>query len=325
MNPEVSVIILAYNTEKYIAQAINSALQQTEKNIEIIIVDDGSTDNTLEVINSFFDKRIKVLVNQRNLGQNFSTNRAIKVAKGNWITRLDSDDWYAVDRLEKLLKIANSQNVDIIADDIYFIQDGKNLPWSTLLSQSKYKIKNNTEISSIDFIEKDVPGMWGLHLGLTKPLIKINFIQKHNIKNHDNILIGGDFWFYLICLAHGAKFLFVPNPYYFYRSRPGSSVAQSRIKRLEAYCEATKYYLQQDYIINNQKLLAALQKRLYLIEKTRPYFLVVDSLKQTDYLNALIKMKNNPYFFYHLSTQIPRIIRRRLSLYFNQIPISKSR
>ena len=95
MNPKVSVIILAYNTEKYIAQAINSALRQTEKNIEIIIVDDGSTDNTLEVIKSFFDKRIKVLVNPQNLGQNFSANRAIKAANGNWITRLDSDDTQA--------------------------------------------------------------------------------------------------------------------------------------------------------------------------------------------------------------------------------------
>ncbi|MEO1431593.1 MAG: glycosyltransferase family 2 protein [Cyanobacteria bacterium J06633_8] len=325
MNPKVSVIILAYNTEKYIAQAINSALKQTEKNIEIIIVDDGSTDNTLEVINSFLDKRIKVLVNQQNLGQNFSTNRAIKAANGNWITRLDSDDWYAVDRLEKLLEIADLQNVDIIADDIYFIQDGKNLPWSTLLNQSKYKIKNNIQISPIDYVEKDIPGMWGLPLGLTKALIKKYFIHKHNIKNHETILIGGDFWFYLICLAHGAKFLFVPKPYYFYRSRIGSSVKQSSIKRLEAYCDATQYYLEQDYIKNNQKLLAALQQRLHLIEKTRPYFLVVDSLKQTDYLNAFIKMKNNPYFFYHLLTQMPRIIRRRFSLYLNQIALTKYR
>ncbi len=319
MNPEVSVIILAYNTEEYVAQAIDSALRQTQENIEVIVVDDCSTDKTLEIVKSFSDRRVKVIANQQNQGQNFCTNLAIKEAQGNWITRLDSDDWYAPDRLEQLLKIAYSQNIDMIADDIYFIQDGKAVPWSTLLVQSKFKIKDNTIISPVSFVEKDVPGIWGLPLGLTKPLIKRDFIIRHDIQNQENILIGGDFWLYLTCLAHGAKFLLVPKPYYFYRSRHGSSVTQSKIKRIEAYCEATEYYLKQDYIKNNQKLLAALQKRLVLIDKTKPYFQVVDSLKQADYLKALDKMRNNPYFFCHFSTQLPRIIHRRLSLYFNQI------
>ncbi len=322
MNPEVSVIILAYNTEKYVAQAIDSALKQTQQNIEVIVVDDGSTDKTLEVVKSFDDKRIKILVNQQNKGQSFCTNRAIKEAKGNWITRLDADDWYAPDRLEKLLNIEDLQNIEMIADDIFFIQDRKAVPWSTLLAQSKFKIKDSTKISPIYFVEKDIPGTWSLPLGLTKPLIKRDFIIKHNIQNQENILIGGDFWLYLTCLAHGANFLLVPKPYYYYRSRAGSLVTQSKIKRLEAYCEATEYYLKQDYIKNNQKLLAALQKRLVLLDKTKPYFQVIDSLKQADYLNALNKMKDNPYFFCHLSTQLPRIIHRRLSLYFNQIALT---
>ncbi len=324
MNPEVSIIILAYNTEEYITKSIKSALEQTEKNIELIIVDDGSKDKTLDIIKSFSDKRIKVLVNKQNQGQNFSTNLAIHESQGNWITRLDSDDWYAVDRLEKLLNIANSQNIDMIADDIYFIQDGQDTPWSTLLTQSRCKIKNNIKISPISFVEKDIPGVWSLPLGLTKPLIKRDFIIKHNIQNQQEILIGGDFWLYLTCLAHGANFLLVPEPFYYYRSRHGSLVTQSKIKRIEAYCEATKYYLNQDYIKNNQRLLIALQKRLALIEKTRPYFQVVDSFKQADYLSALMQMRKNPYFFCHLSTQLPRIIRRRLSLYFNKIAIKNS-
>lgn len=325
MNPQVSVIILAYNVEEYVAQAIDSALRQTEQNIEVLVVDDGSTDKTLKVVKSFDDKRVKVLVNQQNWGQNFCTNLAIKEAKGNWITRLDADDWYAIDRLEKLLNIAYSQNIDMIADDIYFIQDGKAVPWSTLLVQSKFNIKDNIKISPISFVEKDVPGTWGLPLGLTKPLIKRDFIVKHNIQNQENILIGGDFWLYLTCLAHGANFILVPKPYYFYRSRHGSLVTLSKVKRLEAYCKATQYYLKQDYIKNNQKLLAALQKRLVLIDKTRPYFQVVDSLKQADYLNVLKQMRKNPYFFYHLSTQLPRIIRRRLFIYFNKIAVTKSK
>ena len=213
----------------------------------------------------------------------------------------------------------------MIADDIYFIQDGKAAPWSTLLTQSRCKVKNNIKISPISFVEKDIPGVWSLPLGLTKPLIKRDFIIKHNIQNQKDILIGGDFWLYLTCLAHGANFLLVPEPFYYYRSRHGSSVSQSKIKRIEAYSQATKYYLNQDYIKNNQRLLIALQKRLALIEKTKPYFQVVDSFKEANYLSALMQMRKNPYFFCHLSTQLPRIIRRRLFLSFNKIAIKNSR
>lgn len=324
MNPEVSIIILAYNTEKYVKQAIESALKQTEKNIELIVVDDGSIDKTLEIVKSFSDRRIKVLANKRNRGQSYCTNLAIKASRGNWITRLDSDDWYSTNRLEQLLKLADKQNIDMIADDIYFIQDGKNYPWSTLLAQSKSDIRDNIKIDPIFFVENDLPGMWSLPLGLTKPLIKRDFIVKHNIENPENILIGGDFWFYLTCLVHGANFLFVPKPYYFYRSRNGSQVTISKIKRLEAYCEATLFYLKQEFIQNNPRLLVALQKRLTLIEKTRPYFQVVDSLKQKDYLNSFFKMIENPYFFYHFLKQLPIIFYRRLFWYFNKIESSNS-
>lgn len=319
MNPEVSIIIPVYNTEAYIARAIESALAQTEKNIELIIVDDGSTDKSLEIIQSFSDKRIKLIINKENRGQNYCTNLAFKKAQGNWITRLDSDDWYSINRLEELLKIANSENADMIADDIYFIQDGKRYPWSTLLIQSNYKFKNHIQIDPIFFIQKDVPGSWNLPLGLTKPLIRRSFINKYQIKNEDNILIGGDFWLYLTCLAYGAKFLLIPKPYYFYRSRNGSLVTLSQVKRLDAYCKATEVYLKQDFINKNPKLLAALQKRLMLIENNRPYFKVIDAIKQSDYINSLRSMISQPSFFYHFVTQLPKIIRRKILLYFNQI------
>ncbi len=324
MNPEVSVIIPSFNTETYIAKAIESVLEQTEESLELIVVDDASTDNTLEIIKSFSDSRIKIFANRQNRGGNYCTNLGINAAKGNWITRLDSDDWYSPNRLEKLLKISSNHNIEMIADDIYFIEDGKQLPWSTLLAQSKFTITDNFIVEPIFFVENDLPGSWGLPLGLTKPLIKRDFIAKHQIKNQEDILIGGDFWFYLTCLAYGANFLLVPKPYYFYRSRHGSLVTLSKVKRLEAYCTATQFYLKQEFILNNSQLLAALHQRLKLIEKSRPYFKIIDSLKDKSYLHAAFQMIHEPYFFYHLCTQIPRIIYRRLFLYLNQIKVEKS-
>jgi succinoglycan biosynthesis protein ExoO len=316
MNPEVSVIIPAYNTEAYIVQAIQSALRQTEENLEVIVVDDASTDATVELAKSFLDKRLKVLVNEQNLGQNGALNRGLKEAKGKWVALLDADDWYAPERLEKLLQVAYTEDADLIADDVYFIRDGDKLPWSTLLHESGKQIDKIRHIDPIFFIENDLPGIGGLPLGLTKPLFKRDFLVQHGIKHDEGIKASQDFWFDLKCLAHGARFVFVPQPYYFYRSRRGSVVTGSKVKRIEQYCSVTQYFLEQEYIKKNPELVHALSKRLTLIEKTKPYYRVVDPFKQGKWLSALIKMVHNPYFFVHFSTQFPTILSRRLRYYF---------
>lgn len=289
---------------------------QTEENIEVIVVDDASTDATAEVAKSFFDKRLKVFVNQQNLGQSCNLNRAIKEAKGKWVAVLDSDDWFAPERLEKLLPLAYAENADMIADDIYFIRNGEKSPWSTLLLQSRVRINKIKLIEPVFFIENDLPGLWGLPLGLTKPIFKRDFLIQHGIENNEDIKMGPYFWFYLTCLAHGARFVFIPKPYYFYRSRPGSLVTVSKIKRLDQYCNATQYFLKQDVIKNHPELVFSLSKRLSLIEKTRPYLRVVDCFKQGKFLTAFIEMLYNPYFFWHLIMQLPRILLRRGHYYF---------
>ena len=102
-NPAISVIMTAYNTEKYIKEAIESILNQTFKDFEFIIVDDGSTDNTRLIIEEYAkkDRRIKILYNKKNLGIVKSLNKAIAIAKGKYIARMDSDDVSKLNRLEK--------------------------------------------------------------------------------------------------------------------------------------------------------------------------------------------------------------------------------
>ncbi len=102
-SPAISVIMTAYNTETFIREAIESILNQTFKDFEFIIVDDGSTDNTRFIIEEYTQKdgRIKVIYNKVNLGIVHSLNTAIKTAKGKYIARMDSDDISKLDRLEK--------------------------------------------------------------------------------------------------------------------------------------------------------------------------------------------------------------------------------
>lgn len=100
----VSVILATYNDEKHIKEAIDSILEQTHKEFEFIIIDDGSTDSTKEIIKSYNDDRIILLENKKNMGLPYSLNRGLTIAKGKYVARMDGDDICYKERLEKQLQ-----------------------------------------------------------------------------------------------------------------------------------------------------------------------------------------------------------------------------
>ncbi|MHC5598603.1 MAG: glycosyltransferase family 2 protein [Nostoc sp.] len=315
MNPKVSVIIPAYNTEAYIAKAIQSALEQTLTDIEVIIVDDGSSDKTVEVAKSFTDQRLKVIVNQQNLGVSAARNRALKAAQGEWIAVLDSDDWYAPERLERLVLLAEEKNADMIADDLHLIRDGATSPWSTLIQESGEHIDKILQIDMVYFVETDVYRQLGLHLGLSKPLFKREFLVKHGIEYDEEIRMGQDFWIDMKCLIKGSRFFLEPKPYYFYRSRPGSLVYQSQLARLNQYCKATNDFMQQEIVKKNPDLMRALYYNLAVYKKNLAYLQVVEPIKQGKWLTALTEIKKNPGFFYDFISRFKNVVERRIQYY----------
>lgn len=94
----------SYNSESYIAESINSVINQTYKNWELIIIDDCSTDNTTSIVNSFKDERIKLIINTENLGAAKSRNKGIEAASGRFIAFLDSDDLWHKEKLKRQIE-----------------------------------------------------------------------------------------------------------------------------------------------------------------------------------------------------------------------------
>ena len=109
-NELVSIIMPSYNTANYISESIQSVLNQTYKNWELIIVDDCSSDNTLEILSKFNDKRIRIIANEKNSGAALSRNKALIEAKGKWIAFLDSDDLWESNKLEKQINFMKENN-----------------------------------------------------------------------------------------------------------------------------------------------------------------------------------------------------------------------
>jgi glycosyltransferase involved in cell wall biosynthesis len=113
---KISVLTTVYNGRKYLAEAIESVLNQTWVNFEFIIIDDASTDNSVEIIKSYNDSRIRFFKNEKNIGQLASLNKGLKLAKGDYIARLDQDDVCLPARLEEQYKyLENNDEVTIIS------------------------------------------------------------------------------------------------------------------------------------------------------------------------------------------------------------------
>lgn len=119
-----SVIMSAYNAEKYVAEAISSILGQTFSDFEFIIIDDASTDNTGNVIKEFLDDRIILLENDRNVGLTKSLNKGLKIARGKYIIRADADDINLPDRFEKQIEFME-KNPDIMLASCSMVTFGK--------------------------------------------------------------------------------------------------------------------------------------------------------------------------------------------------------
>lgn len=106
--PTVSVVMSVYNQEPYVKESINSVLAQTYSNFELIIIDDGSTDKSDDIVRTFTDSRIRYYLNEKNMGIVATSNRGLSLAKGRYIARLDSDDNAAPDRLERQVSFLES-------------------------------------------------------------------------------------------------------------------------------------------------------------------------------------------------------------------------
>lgn len=226
---KVSVIIPAFNVEHYIEKAIRSVADQTYTNWEIIVVDDGSEDSTVELVKSL-EIPVTLIQNDRNYGPSYSRNIAIQKAQGEWLAVLDSDDWWEQERLEKMLSAAAEHSADVIGDDNYWIVDGADSPYTTYFHAQKIPYEKPAVITACELIQYD--------LGPLKPIIRKDFILENHLTYNESIVFGEDFLFLLECLLQGARLLIVPDPLY-YRLTRDSSLTAAKVDSTERLIELT--------------------------------------------------------------------------------------
>ena len=191
-NPFFSIVIPTFNRAGFICKAIDSVLNQTFKDFELIIVDDGSTDNTKEVIEKYNDSRIKYFY-QKNKERSAARNEGIRKSAGEYITFLDSDDYYLPQRLENLYNgiISKGSPIAFFYTGISFEKDG------VILEREEI---NNSFKSDKDFI------VWGV-IGTPQACLHRAIFNKH--KFNENFHISEDMELWLRIIHDGYKLYFI--------------------------------------------------------------------------------------------------------------------
>ena len=150
---KISIIVPVYNAEKYIDRCLHSLINQTLKDIEIIVIDDGSKDNTNKILQKYKDK-IKI-IKQKNSGVATARNKGLEIATGEYIYFVDSDDWIEKDTLEKLYSKAIDNNYDCVMCNFWYINDNKK--WPGVVTNKKDILNINDKK---DYMIKMFPVIW---------------------------------------------------------------------------------------------------------------------------------------------------------------------
>ena len=145
---KISIVIPIYNAEDHLQRCVDSVLNQTEKNIEIILVDDGSKDNSIEICKNYLnqDKRVQ-LIHQENSGVSAARNRGIEQACGEYIGFIDSDDWIEPNMYECLLREANQASADIVICDARTVYEDGKIQADTITQLSGNQILQKSEFT----------------------------------------------------------------------------------------------------------------------------------------------------------------------------------
>lgn len=224
-NISVSIIIPAYNLENYISKCITSCIVQTLANIEIIVTNDGSSDNTASILYDLAKSYDNIkFINQRNYGVVYARENALKIAEGDYICFIDGDDYIEPNMLEVMVDIAINNNADIVSCDLNIVEDNEENT-SLYIQKNKY-MGNSRELAVKSLLIKLCT--WNLCGKIFKRTLY------RNIEPNYHMTIGEDAVICFQLYNSAMNIVHVPSPYYNYVQRKTSAMHSINQKKLSS-------------------------------------------------------------------------------------------
>jgi len=223
--PKISVIVPVYNTEKYLEECLNSLINQTYKNIEIVCINDASEDNSLKILEKYRKKDNRIIViNQKNSGANISRTNGISKSTGDYLMFVDSDDWIIPNTISELVNKIEKTNADIIKFDFINRKSLRNI-------EKKIYVSNDKK-----YLYKKLLTTYELN-NLTTEIVNRNVcnIEAEVFKNKSSV--GEDLLMNLEMYDRADKILIIDDCYYFYRKNNNSTTNTNKKEKLYANME----------------------------------------------------------------------------------------
>lgn len=274
---DVSVIIPVYNAEKYLSECVDSILNQTLKNIEIILVDDGSIDNSPQICDEYAGNYDNVVVvHCENGGPSKARNIGISIAKGDYLGFVDSDDTVHNQMYEILLNSTNNKSYDIVVSDYYEV-----------IGLEKQRYRGSHEYGLYEgecIISCILSQFYSSHFitlgNLWNKIYKKDFICSNNLMIDENLIRAEDFWFNFDCFELAKSVNYIDEALYYYKqdNNPNSIMKQVRKSQI------------QDWKDTRQKLVS---RNKYGFDVNCAEFFGNFVYSVAFYIKALYKMKEN--------------------------------
>ena len=315
----VSVIIPAYNAEAFIARAVDSALAQTETSLEILVVDDASTDGTAALVEAIAasDPRVRLIRSAVNGGPGVARNLGLEAAQGRWIALLDADDSYLPQRLETLIALAEANGADLVSDNLLLIQEDGSAP-PMLMIPSKV-LPAPKRVSPAEFIAGNIGSRTRprISYGFMAPVFRREFRERHAIRYNAHNRFGEDYMLAVGMLMAGGQWWITPEPLYRYSVRKGSltevqsSADLQRIRQMEAALLRDHPRVAADPVLARE-----LRRHKAVIDRCYYYRAFTDALKSRAFGEATRLLVETPSGFRHIVTesaaQLPLIAAKAL-------------
>ena len=294
MHPLISVIVANYNGETYLAEALHSILAQSLSEIEVLLVDDGSTDGSVKLAQALAarDARLRVLALAENAGPAAARNHGMRAARGEWVAVIDSDDFIHPTRLRRLLDAAAATQADIVADDQLIFEQNNAAPARRLLAGALAAAPS--WITPAQYIRANRLFSKAPPLGYLKPLIRMSFLRAQGIVYNEELKNSEDFDLILRLLVRGARFRLVPELLYFYRRHGGSishRLSDATIMAMDAADAAFRHWAGAGTLAG---LHPALDARLASLRTARAVEAAIANLKARAPLRAARSLADCP-------------------------------
>lgn len=272
--PKVSIILPIYNVEKYLPKALDSATNQTYKNIEIICINDCSPDNCLKILNEYSqkDNRIKIINHENNRGLSAARNTGLEIASGKYIYFLDSDDWIDEDYIEKMVRAIEKSVSDVVINRSV-VTEKENNSIRYIHPHAETFITNNY-LDKKQAIQNLIWNAW------TK-ILKKSFIDKYQLLFPEGF-VNEDLYFHYVSLAHADKIYLIDESNYHYRSRNSGISTNEKQKDLEIlkiFDLIFDYYKKNDLLDKGIKIFSVMP--FFTINNANKYKIYREYFKKT--------------------------------------------